>query len=79
MAEKTYVKVSVKPGKYGLKLSGKADEVIKQIQEHTNDKGYFNWDINPRKEVGKYGDTHTVTVNDWKPEAAKEQKDDLPF
>lgn len=79
MAEKIYVKASVKQSKYGLKLSGKSDEVIQQIKDHTNEKGYFNWDINPRKEVGKYGDTHTVTVNTWKPENQQESEDQLPF
>lgn len=88
MTEKIYVnKVSVKTGKYGLKLSGKSEDVIKQIQQHTNEKGYFNWDINPRKEPGKYGETHSVTVNTWEPgsngytaKAVNQQEsEDLPF
>ena len=80
MADKIYVnKVSVKTGKYGLKLSGKSEDVIKQIQQHTNEKGYFNWDIN--------GETHSVTVNTWEPgsngytaKAVNQQEsEDLPF
>lgn len=82
MAEKIYVnKISVKKSKFGLKMSGNAEEVIKQIREHINEKGYFNWDINERKEVSKYGETHSVTVDTWKPEPSNITKriDDLPF
>lgn len=77
MADKIYVKASVKQSKYGLKLSGKAEDVIAQIKEHTNSKGYFNWDINPRKEKGKYGETHSVSVDTWEP--APKDSDSLPF
>lgn len=75
MAEKIYIKLKAKQSKYGIKLSGKAEDVIAQIKEHTNAKGYFNWEINQRKEVGKYGDTHAVTVDTWQPE----NKESLPF
>lgn len=74
---KIYVKASVKETKFGLKLSGKAEDVIAQIKEHTNSKGYFNWEINQRKEVGKYGETHNVTVDTWQPKATTSE--DLPF
>lgn len=77
MAEKIYVKATVKESKYGLKLSGKAEDVIEQIKAHTNPKGYFNWDINPRKEKGKYGETHSVSVDTWEPKP--KEKSDLPF
>jgi hypothetical protein len=87
MADKIYIKASVKQSKFGLNLSGKAEDVIAQLKEHTNEKGYFNWEINPRKEIGKYGETHSVTVNQWKPDnVAKHNEqvkdvagDSLPF
>lgn len=83
MSEKIYIKASVKESKYGLRLSGKSEEVIAQIKANTNEKGYFNWNINPRKEKGKYGETHSVTVDTWQPEEKKtgsdDPKDDLPF
>jgi hypothetical protein len=73
---KIYVKASVKESKFGLKLSGKAEDVIAQIKEHTNSKGYFNWDITERREKGKYGETHNVCVDTWVP---KKEESDLPF
>lgn len=84
MTDKIYVqKVSVKKGKFGLRFSGKAEDVIAQIKQHTNSKGYFNWNINERKEVGKYGETHSVTVDTWEPAnqggTGNDQRDDLPF
>ena len=92
MADKIYVNgISVKQSKYGLKMSGNAEKVIEQIRAHTNNRGYFNWDINPRREVGKYGETHSVTVDTWQPQSTQptpqsstpnditEPLDSLPF
>jgi hypothetical protein len=87
MSDKIYIKATVKKSNYGLKFSGKAEDVINQIKENTNEKGYFNWNISERKEVGKYGETHYVTVDTWKPNTDKDggqsvsqfQQDDLPF
>lgn len=70
MSEKTYIKgVQLKEaGKYNtIRFSGKTDEFIEQLKSITNEKGYFNLDINKRRDVGKYGETHSMTVNDWKP------------
>lgn len=65
----TYInKVTLKEGKFSIKFSGKTDEVIAQLLAITNDKGYFNLEIGKKKEVGKYGDTHYLKVDDWKPE-----------
>ena len=60
-------KVTLKEGKFSIKFSGKTDEVIAQLLAITNDKGYFNLEIGKKKEVGKYGDTHYLKVDDWKP------------
>jgi hypothetical protein len=90
MSEKIYIKASVKKSKYGIKLSGKAEDVIKQIKENTNEKGYFNWNISERKEQGKYGETHYVTVDTWQPSTDRDgsqsvsqyqqvNENDLPF
>lgn len=91
-----YIKdISIKESKFGLKLSGKTDSFINQIKSITNEKGYFNLEINPRKEKGKYGETHSCKVDEWKPdpnykssqgsgktEVKQEEtppEDDLPF
>lgn len=65
MAE--YISINGKESMYGIKLSGKADKVIEEIKKYTNEKGYFNFEIMKRKEVGKYGETHYVKVDDFKP------------
>ena len=59
--------IKVKPGKYGLKVSAKLEDLISELKQHVNEKGYINLDLNPRKEPGKYGETHSVTVDEWKP------------
>lgn len=61
-------KVTLKESKFGIKFSGKTDEVIAQLLAITNEKGYFNLEIQKRKEAGKYGETHYVKVDEWKPE-----------
>ena len=39
------------------------------VKQHKNERGYINFDINLRKEVGPYGDTHNISLNTWvKPE-----------
>lgn len=59
--------VKLKKQGYGIKFSGKTADFIKQIEAITNEKGYFNLEINERKEVGQYGDTHSMKVDEWKP------------
>lgn len=55
-------------GKSVLKLSAKVEELVKFLQQHQNEKGYINLGISSRREVGKYGDTHCVWLDTWKPE-----------
>lgn len=79
--------IKAKRSKYGVKLTGKAEDIIKEIQEHTNSKGYINLELKERRTEGKYGETHSVTVDTWEPKSphennsapAKESTDDLPF
>jgi len=72
MSEKVYVpKSSAKEvsGQYGkfIKLSFKADDLRAFLDQHTNEKGYLNLTISQRKEDGKFGDTHSVCLDTWKP------------
>lgn len=62
-----YISINGKKSKYGIKLSGKAEKVIEEIKKHTNEKGYFNFELLERKEPGRFGETHYVKVDDWKP------------
>lgn len=70
MSEKTYINgVFIKESKYGIKMSIKAETFCEQIKKLTNEKGYVNIEIKPRKQVGNYGDTHYAELDTWKSEA----------
>lgn len=62
-----YISINGKESKFSIKLSGNAEKVIAEIQKYTNEKGYFNFELCKRKEPGKYGETHYVKNDDWKP------------
>ena len=87
MSDKTYAKgIFAKQRKYSLGISIKVDEFTKFLKENANGKGYVNLDIGEKKTVGKYGDTHWVALNDWKPESKEttitpieEDNNPLPF
>jgi hypothetical protein len=64
----TYINgTKLKKTNFSIKLSGKTEDFISQIQAITNEKGYFNLEIKERKEVGKYGDTHYLVVDEYVP------------
>ena len=44
---------------------------LDKLEEHKNEKGYVNLVMSKRKEVWKYGETHSFKLNDWKPEEKK--------
>lgn len=75
---KTYVpKSSAKLRKVSfgdvISLSFKSEDLIAFAKAHANDKGYLNLEILPRKTPSDYGDTHSVSLNDWKPATATTQ------
>lgn len=55
-----------------IKIGFKSDALIDFVRQHTNDRGYINFVIAERREVGNYGETHTVTLDTYKPKAASE-------
>lgn len=66
---KTYLKCSAKAREtnFGqvIKLGIKVDDFIAFARQNVNDRGYVNLDITPRKEQGQYGDTHSVSLDDY--------------
>lgn len=54
-------------GNETINLSFKTAEFIEFIKTHTNEKGYINLNVSPRRQTGEYGDTHSVSLNPWKP------------
>ena len=75
----SYLPITIKPSKFGLKAGGKADALIDFIKANTNERGYFNFEILEKKEPGKYGDTHYAKLDTWQPENKSNDKTDLPF
>lgn len=75
---KTYIKWSAKEidGQYGkfLNVSLNAEDIM----QYVNDRGYINLTISPRKEVGQFGDTHSIILNEWK-KGAKEEFNDSKY
>ena len=51
-----------------LKMSFKLDQLLEKLKPDVNGKGYVNLVVNKRREIGKYGETHDVTVDTWKPD-----------
>ena len=66
-----------------LKLSLCVEQLDKlKFKKGGNGKMYLNLDIVERKEVGQYGDTHSVKYDTWEPNkvgANMEDSSDLPF
>lgn len=59
-----------------LKLSiGPKD--LETITANVNEKGWINLLVRKRKEAGKYGETHSICVDQWKPETQESPKNDM--
>ena len=43
----------------------KVADLVAFAQAHTNERGYLNLVISERREVGQYGDTHSVTLDTY--------------
>ena len=90
MNSKIYLNCSAKARQtqYGefLNLGFKVADLIAFAQEHANERGYLNLTVAPRKEPGKYGDTHSVTLDTYvkgsgkdAPTTKREQWEASPF
>ncbi len=51
-----------------LKVGLHVETTCAFLKEHANEKGFINLNIAKRREVGKYGDTHTLMLDIWKPD-----------
>lgn len=73
MADKTFIEGSsckAIEGQYGEFFNMSFN--LEKLAQYANEKGYINITMSKRKEVGQYGDTHSFTLNNWTPEAKKE-------
>tara|TARA_R110000851_G_scaffold74298_1_gene164021 strand:- start:155 stop:403 length:249 start_codon:yes stop_codon:yes gene_type:complete len=72
MADKTFIEGSSAKaitGQYGEFFNMSFN--LEKLAQYANEKGYINITMSKRKEVGQYGDTHSFTLNEWKPEQKK--------
>lgn len=66
MADQIYINsLTGKRSKYGIRISGKAEEVIAEIRKHSNDKGYINLEVKEMRQEGKNGKTHYVILDTY--------------
>ena len=74
--------IKAKESKFGIKLNCNIDNLIAELTNLKKDGAYCNLEITKRKEVGKYGETHSVKIDTWKPTPKAEnniQDSDFPF
>ncbi len=55
-------------------LSFNAEKMKAFIAQHTNAKGYVNLNMGKRREEGKYGETHSITLDTWEPKSAPNER-----
>jgi hypothetical protein len=65
--------VYCKKKNYGIGISGKASDIIAEIQKHTNSKGYIRWELKERREPDKNGNSHYLVVDTWEPTGQAQQ------
>lgn len=70
--EKIYVGQGKEFGQYGnIGVSICIEDATPHFKKGKNGKTYLNIVIAKRKTKGQYGDTHSVTINDWTPDGSK--------
>ena len=88
MSEVIYVGKG-KRSKFGYRFSVCLSDIPAEHINEFNGKKYINLELKEMRQPDKFGKTHTVTVDTWKPEAKLEQSNepmpesigtnDLPF
>ena len=82
MAEKIYLKgCSAKAktfddGGQVIKLGLKVEDLADFCRRHKNERGYLNLVISQRREVGQFGDTHTVYLDTYTPKTGAGARED---
>lgn len=57
-----------------IRLSFPVAKLVPFLQQHANEKGYVNVELTRRHEPGQFGDTHTMKLDTWKPDASKAKR-----
>lgn len=83
MSEKKYLGSSRNiQGKFGeiQKISFSRKD-LELMMDNLNEKGYINLNRIAKKEVDKYGNSHYLVIDEWKPQPANNSDDgfNMPF
>jgi hypothetical protein len=70
MPDTIYLKCSAKEKRFAsgsslVNIGVKAEDLRAFLDAYTNERGWLNLTVKERREVGKYGDTHMVTLDTW--------------
>lgn len=70
--DKVFLKCSAKEKTFSdggskLLIGVKVDDLIAFAKAHGNERGYLNLAVTSRREVGQYGDTHSVALDTFTP------------
>lgn len=80
MAQKTYAPGHAKERQtpFGpvVRWGVKVNDLVDFATLHANDKGYINLEIVPRREQGRYGETHSVVLDDFVPQTGAGARQD---
>jgi len=77
MADKIYVGKGRKQGQFNqLNIRICLSDIPREHMTEFKDKKYINLTIQEMKNADEKGNTHTVTVNTWKPE---NRNNDMPY
>lgn len=52
-----------------LRVSFPVQKMVTFLQSHANAKGYVNIEVVRRETVGQFGDTHSMKLDTWEPQA----------
>lgn len=56
-----------------LKISF-SEKDLQTLADNKNEKGYVNLVVSERKTAGKFGETHSLIIDTWKPDGSKQEK-----
>lgn len=80
------VKASLRNGKSVISTSYNVEKFCAFLRKHVNERGYVNVDSWEKDQPGRFGDTHTASLNDYVPTSKpanapsyQTEDADLPF
>lgn len=79
MADKIYAPINVKArdGRFGqeFRISFNVEKMLAFIQQHKTPRGYVNLHMSQRRSTGRFGETHSVTLDTWEPNQSRQDAD----